>query len=317
MVPKVEYYDGILTKKAEELYLQRHDIPLGNGIGTDEKLELETYTFYWDSRPLKTNQEVDNRAGIGNRKTQGRWTVEIETSFVHFGENCSRNDAVTWLNAFQNIAKILWDTTLTDPNLIFEVGMPAIELGKSCVGMASGNHTMFPLGKNNCNLICVWTENAAKVLDLPNKEKTQLTLEKIILHEIGHTLRRYPELHEIREKLKNTIFTGFRELKETLEEISPHYLGKQFYSIPDNLEGKRIIAIAENKEPEDSKNIAGEVFAEIVRHYYLEAYINKIARTPPTKKTIVTPLLDVLIKNLQEKRIRFPNPPEKNPHTIS
>jgi hypothetical protein len=321
-IPKtqnVESYSQELKETANKLLKTQNDKPLGIGTQNEEILQIEKYKFIWDTQPLPPNKNlennVDNNVNIGNRKKEPRWTVEIGDATVYFNPKCSINDAVFWLNSFKKISNKLSNVTLINQNLIFEVGMPAEELGISCLGMASGNHIMFPLGANNCNLLCVWAEKSGKELNLPPQEKAQITLEKMILHEIGHTLKNHPTLCELRKTLNKEIFTGFYDLHEIIQEVSPQYLNKRFHStslnfqICNNTYGRK-----REETQQDTKNISGEVFAEVIRHYYLEPHLTKIAKPPPKKVTIVSPILSFLIETLHNEKIYFPKPkePEQN-----
>jgi hypothetical protein len=312
----LECYNHELSEAAKELYTTLNHEPLG--ISTpNEKKKIGNYEFRWDTEKFSANEDLDPLSNIGTRKKEPRWIVEIGDTEVRFGTECSQNDAVAWLNAFEKISRKLLDTTLTEGSLVFEVGMPACELARPCVGMACENHVMFPLGSNNRNIIAVWVEKAAQNLNLHPAEIGQITLEKMILHEIGHTLKRDPVLHKLREKLNEDIFTGFEDLEEILEEISPHHLSKRFYSQKKELQAaNKSYEIGETETKKDRYNASGEVFAEVIRHYYLEPHLTKLAKRPPKKETILTPILNFLIETLHTEKIYFPKSKEPEPPQI-
>jgi hypothetical protein len=306
----LECYNHELSETAKELYTALNDTPLGIG-NLEETKKIGNYEFNWDTYLYSADEKLDLNANIGKRKQEPRWTVEIGDIFIRFGTECSQNDAVTWLNAFEKISKKLYETNLITKGLVFEVGMPETELGKKCLGMASENHVMFPLGSNNRNLIAVWIEKAAQKLHLHPAEKGQITLEKMILHEIGHTLKINPSLWELRQKLNEEIFTGFQNLEEILEEISPHYLSQRFYVTNIELQSQNEeYEAGKTEKRKDKYNASGEIFAEVIRHYYLEPHLTKIARRPPKKETILTPILTFLIETLHKEKIYFPKPQE-------
>jgi hypothetical protein len=306
----LECYNHELSETAKDLYTPLNDAPLGTG-NPDETKKIGNYELKWDNYTYSADENLDSNANIGKRKKEPRWTIEIGDTEVRFGPECSQNDAVTWLNALEKISKKLLDANLPIGGLIFEVGMPEAELGKKCVGMACANHVMFPLGSNNRNLIVVWVEKAAQRLGLHPAEKGQVTLGKMILHEIGHTFKRNPILWKLRQKLNEDIFTGFQDLEEILEKISPHHLSRRFYSIEKELQSQNEdykTGLITNKI--DKLNASGEIFAEVIRHYYLEPHLTKIARRPPKKETILTPILNFLIETLRKESIHLPKPKE-------
>ncbi len=162
----------------------------------------------------------------------------------------------------------------------------AIMGNKPWVGATQGNTIILPLLPNGIIRTDAFSESKTK-------DKPPITLENLLLHKIGHTLKKH--LYDERENLALSIRDEFFSYGPILQEASPHYLGLQFPFLAGE------ISLLQESPPSKEKTeqltrltkpLVGEIFAEVVRTYYLEPVLQgKRKAIPPCKGQIIQEIL--------------------------
>jgi len=217
------------------------------------------------------------------------WTSEGVGFSLDIGPECDEQDTKTWLKKFETLQKnVLQRHTTKREQIHFVLGKKANERQpKPCVAFAEDNTIGFPTTTNGSHLVAVkLCEASEKQADLK-----KVRLEKITLHEIGHTLKKFFEF-EREEILLAMMLNGpkcWNNCAPLLGEISPHYLGEQAPKIEATLLANQMAAEVEpTRENEKVRNkfaydIGREIFAELVRHFYLEPALDQ--KIKPFSKT--------------------------------
>lgn len=178
----------------------------------------------------------------------------------------------------------------------------AIMGNRPCVGATQGNTITLPLLPNGVIRADAFSESKTK-------DKPPITLENLLLHEIGHTLRKH--LYDERENLALSIRDEFFSYGPILQEASPHYLGLQFPFLVGEM--SLLQEPPPSKEKTEkltqlTKTLVGEVFAEVVRTYYLEPVLHgKSKPIPPCKGQIMQGIL-TRIQEEQEVGLKTKTP---------
>ena len=246
--------------------------------------------------PGKEQGETKTLAGFHLRWETDRWAHHSPTFQIEIAPESDTADTEKWLRAFLPIGKTLLNrATIKRETLVFKLG--SSQTKKPCVASAWENILAFPTCKDKSHLLAVQIERASQ------KSKEQVDLQRIILHEIGHTLKKY--FPDARQELDLSMADNFARLRPLLETISPHYLGKQWGDIQKKFSQWKIICSCdptqENKRAaaKFAASISGEVFAETVRHFYLEGCLTQ--KQKPAKWTGYI-ILDEFIETLQTER---------------
>ena len=237
----------------------------------------------------------------------GCWNLKKPGCQVEIGPECDEADCSAWLRSFGPIQKnVLRRQTTKRETIRFVIGEKANRRQpKPCVAYAEDNTVGFPTTANGSHILAVKLCEAS--------EKTPglkpVRLEKITLHEVGHTLKRFFEFgrEEILAEMMRGGSKNWHRAANLLREVSPHYLGEQSEEIEKKLQANESMAgLAPGRETEKIRNkfaydIGREIFAEIVRHFYLEPALEG---KPKTFAKTGFYALDDLCSTLQEETVQ-------------
>lgn len=262
-------------KEAEALSEANPANPIGNGKPAATK-RFQGFHFLW----------------AGNR-----WEHQAPTHTIEIAPQCDLKDVELWLKAFQPIAKnILSRAIVKRTHLLFQLGTPQSDAHR--VAYAQDSTIGFPVCQNQCHLL------ATKLAEASKKTANPVNIENIILHEIGHTLGKY--FSEEKSDIQMTILDSFPLGQGLLQEISPHYLGDNRAKIPEKITLLKTIEALEGTEEakkstrQFARRLGAEIFAEMLRYYYLEPCLNKQIKKPATTKyKILLDFAHILTKEAQ------------------
>lgn len=270
-----------------------------DAIGNKLRFEIageEEIHFHWQPTKEATEQNIQIAAG---------WESNGAGYRIRIYPGCDREDAKKAVAAIQKIGRgILHRGLATGETIEFHIGCPQ-QPGQNNVATSVnflGKRVGLPLTKNNCHIMAVRADNLG------------IKLQTTLLHEIGHLFEDLlkTNLREIDRSLANQ----FHLAKSILQEISPHYLGQKAQDIDENLEllaaaireKRKTITIGAETEgrkvgPEKylsewTEWLAQEMFAELLRHYYLEPCMTEIL---PTEEKSGWPELDRFIHRLRRE----------------
>lgn len=225
------------------------------------------------------------------QREEDKWIWRSESLEITLNPKTSKDSAERLLATINQAQPILKRRLVHNDKIRVLLGYS----DRPCVAAALKNILMFPLTENG-NILADALAESSK-----DSSKEKVTLSLIFLHELGHTLRTY--LLYIREDMIARIGEEFFSCEKLLKEISPHYLGKQFNNTAARLASLQI----RNSSPEQAEELAklkisltGEIFAEMVRHYYLEPLLlGEKRKTPPTKTKSITEFGNILQEELE------------------
>jgi len=238
-------------------------------FSSDYANAAEQLSQHTKSESLGPGKEGEHRSLAKTELTwhTDAWKATGDGFELEIGPECDKEDTKTWLTSFQRLqVNVLKRKTTKQEKLRFLLGAKANLEGKPCVAFAKGSTVGFPTAKNGKHLVATKLMEASRSGGLK-----PIDLEKIILHEVGHTLKTYFESHrgDLIVDLRTNGPESWISAQAQIEEISPHYLGKQFQPILTRLETET----DKQKHKEFATSIAKELFAEACRHFYLEAVL--------------------------------------------
>jgi hypothetical protein len=244
-----------------------------------EAQEIEAYDQgYTEAADEESNNAVGPEVGEGTARSsktiQGRtfnwegtlWSHEDSGMRLEVHPKANLKDTEEAIRTITSIERILQRKTVKRDKLVFKIG----RTWANQVATAEGNTISLPFAQNGSSIFAVCLSRAS------GKTSTlkSVSLLDIVLHEIGHTLRVY--FVEARTDLQMGVAKNFHKTKALMELMSPHYLGKQHENISAKFALLNVSAHLKEepkaeKEREDfSKRIGAEIFAEMVRYFYLE-----------------------------------------------
>ena len=237
-------------------------------------LAAETWSQTHSSEKLEISNPKTNQKTIGGFAFawDGKsWIHTAPTFQLEIDPNCDKKDAEDWIKKFKPIAcQLLNRATVKRETLTFRLGC---HLEKKCVAAAAGNTISFPFCENESHLLACCLSRASHKA----KGLKPVALQNIILHEIGHTLKHY--FSHQRELIIASVSSQIKNGEKLLGTISPHYLGEQHQNITNKFALLKTLGETDTTEAaqhsEYATLIGREIFAEMVRYYYLEPCLSK------------------------------------------
>lgn len=295
----VQAYRPIMGTLAEVNSTSRIPDAIGKGKYLGDQKTLAGYSFY--------------------RGEIGAWEYETATCKIEIHPSADKEDVETWLQTFKEVESKIIDRGISGGKITFELGGDQYDPEKIVVGQAFASTKLvrFPTAANRQHLLAVCLENGTK------GTIHEVSLHGILLHEIGHILA--PHLSKEIEFLKIALVGKLPQAAAALKIISPSYLGK-------TVERKAELLRAAQLSPEitikgkamDSEtftsvtvsHLGDEIWAEMVRHYYLEpALSGTIPTHTPTGWKGFDEIASILQRearyNLRNKKGSCPLFPEK------
>jgi hypothetical protein len=307
---ELESYSSKLTQAAERISQSKTPNPIGAGKTPTQKLSLAGLQFSWEGT---------------------HWELDRINHQIRISPATDRNDATVVLETLKSIRTGVFNRSfLATEETIFIIGATDKE-SENCVASAQRKK----IGRQTYNLIRIpFCENGAHLIPVQLDDHLSQSfptsgkhgdLQKIILHEIGHTLR--VKFQEQRENLRRFTEIEFGAIAPVLKEISPVYLGTQADDITESILLKRARTLFLDDTPTEikleanrdltrySQKIGAEVFAEMLRHYYLEPCVSRIFPPPPSTGV---PEFDQFAAKLialtrNPKHAQEINPPDEGP----
>jgi hypothetical protein len=255
-----------------------------------------------DWRAAKSAAKVRPAKSLGNGKFEGdtqtigqhtltwtdreTWTRETQSTRVEIEPAVDAEDACQWLDAFLPIQTALFDRKLLrNQKITFKIGGNAYQKnGEGVIAEAMENMSLvkFPAMPDASRIKAVCMEIGSK------NEPSPIRLTGIILHEVGHLLERC--LSEVIDDLEEWVEKDLHKIEDTLVEISPHCLKfrkenwkRDFAAIergePIQINGEK--TPARKALVKLKREIAHEIFAEAIRHYFLEPQLHGYQLDPP------------------------------------
>jgi hypothetical protein len=276
----VETFHSKYTQAANDLGEKKPANPIGGGTSKETR-ELHGVTLTWN--------------GLAWRGAGKNFELEI-------GPECDEADVDHWMEQFKPIReRVLIRPFEMIPCHKFLIGKNANAIHNHCVAFAKGNLIGCPVTEKG-HIIAIKTAEASQT----TPDLLPVDFSTILLHEIGHTLKRqFPDLRQAvaAEMIANGPMAW--HLMECLTKIiSPHYLAEQHPAVLTNMGFIHIKNFTEPTRHERTKElkwcdqIAGEIFAETCRYFYLDAVIEGKSR--PEIKTGSEPI-DNLIHTMCEQ----------------
>jgi len=261
--------------------------PLGKGA-PNAKLSLHGYTFNWTEEAL--------------------WRCDRKSCSILIHPHSDINDVQTVLKSLRPIeTNVLSRGCVTRETINFHIGTPQWDPINKNVA-ASSDYI-----EKRVSLFT--TDNNSHIFGARLQEAAKIPLTKIILHEIGHLLE--PLLNDSIRELTHSFYEIPTSISKTLQEISPHYLGKNAEGIIENIrmlnrakfEKKKTISVNGKTKNTDTYRrswgdwIVQETFAEMLSHYYLEPCLTR--KLPPEPKSGWKALDDFAHRLLREAKLNF------------
>lgn len=227
--------------------------------------------------------ECRNISGIILTWEKEAWRSHGPGYTLEIGPECDQKDITHWLIEFKPVKnRVLSRPSKLRKTLDFILGEAANRIKADCIAFARGSIVGFPTTKNGCHILGVKLAEASKL----EPDLLPVDLNKVLLHEIGHTMREH--YTESRSKLSSELAlfgpTNWDKAEAVIREISPHYLGDQFQTILCKLAECHVRLHAEPESPQRKEDwkvtwaLGGELFAELCRHFYLDAVLEKKPR---------------------------------------
>lgn len=268
---RLETYNSDLTEAAELRSQSLPVNPVEKGDNKKWKMEIGGFRFHWH----------DNS-----------WEHYWDGHCIQIVPNVDKTEIEIFLATFTAFKKgVFTRSRIQNEPMVFILGAND-NYSKGCVasarvrirGTSRPGEIRLPCCKNGHHLI------ANQVGAVLQDQGFNNGLRGILLHEIGHTLKR--DFPDEREKLRAMTANRWEKLMTFLDEISPHYLGAQKNEILEKLQLKELVlrlpdlTQTERSETEDelteyAQKIGAELFAEMGRYYYLEPCITRKQPTIP------------------------------------
>lgn len=216
-------------------------------------------------------RETRTVAGIPFSWEGTLWAHEEFGVRIELHPKTNQRDATETLKTIRSLYPIPRRKTIKRDKIIFRVGLTWINK----LATAVGNIISVPFAINGTSLFAACLARASK----KNTSILPVKLQDILLHEVAHTLRVY--YLDARDELQVGVSRNFHKTRELMEEISPHYLGKQHQDISAKFALLNVkIHIEDNESYEAelddaARKIGAELFAEVVRYFYLEPVLTK------------------------------------------
>jgi hypothetical protein len=245
------------------------------------------------------------------------WRCERTNCPVILHAGTDLEDAKLILGKIKRIErKVLARATITGP-IEFHIGMPQ---------WPTHHHVATAITElTRARVILFQTKSGGHVMAAKVEQAAGIPAENILLHEVAHTLE--ITLQDHRENLRQTLHDDLRDAADILTIISPHYLGIQMPAILKELAdlrelknaGAKTITLQKKSGPdtvrlnpylmEKIRYLTEEVFAEAIRHFYMEPCMTgKIPSTPVTGWDAFD-LLTATMREEAEKTIQRPMEP--------
>jgi hypothetical protein len=261
-------FDHEISKLAEDLAQQTPVNPVRSGKPS-QTLELEGFQFSC----VEPNQ----------------WECERSHCKVVLHAGADNSDTALILRNIYEIERKIFTRASSGPPIEFQIGVPQ---------WPTHHHVACAITEpTHARILVFQTQSGGHILAAKIEQATEIKVGKILLHEIAHTLETL--LSDHRENLRQTLHDDLALASEALKEISPHYLGKQLPAILKELDALKTLKASGKKEVliqkdgkestcnlapyllEKIRHLTEEVFAETVRHFYLEPCVSGKPPTPP------------------------------------
>lgn len=255
-------YSPEVNELLEKNSRSRPTQPIREGMYIGDSQSIEDYAFHYTEK--------------------GWWEHEGTDCHISILPNADRTDIGFLLQTFREIHEKIVTRGITGGKISVEIGngQPIRGTTRLADAIACDHLIRFPIANNGCHLAAVCAAQGAN-----------LSLQAIILHEIGHLLE--PKLSKQIGWLSRTLEKNLIRCQDALKEISPHYLGKQAITVAAVLSelekieaaGQKSIVIAgQTWEPCDYRNhlidhFTHELAAEMIRDFYLEPALAGCLRT--------------------------------------
>lgn len=240
-----------------------------------------------NSRPAQPIGRSDNPIKLGHKTLQysqeGMWINETATLLLEIHPDSDQKDTIELLKALKPIEEKILARGLAGGKLRIQIGTEQPEPEKP--RLADSRADTHTIRAQTCShskrliSVCAWLGT-----------QKQISLEGILLHEIGHILA--PQLNSEKNRLGRSLERHIDEAVIATKKISPHFLGKQIEKIKENLS---VIQDMEDKGKKTVKvdgirwetflyrshliqNFQEELFAEMLREFYLEPVLHGVKK---------------------------------------
>lgn len=243
-----------------------------------------------------------------------KWVCQRRDCSIHLNATTDQVDAQLLLKAIGCVEeKILKREIAGKKPIEFHIGEEQWESQKN---VASATHY-----DNHRKIRFFFAANQSHLLISKLEQSVGIDCLKIVLHEIGHGMDQ--SMPRMRAALEQTIIAKFEKAADFLNEISPHYLGKQFKAIVEETtilqqaifyKIPKLTLLEKNQKTGDLEQhfvnvepyvahkawrISDEIFAETLRTQYLEPCMKN--EPPPKHRETGWESLDKLIEYLHRE----------------
>lgn len=260
----IRAYNPMIGTLAELHCEERIPQPTGKGKTIGEEAQIQGLTFTYEK--------------------EGQWLWESHTCRIEILPDTDKPDAEILLKTLRPIQENILSRGIAGPKITFRIGneQPLENEPRLADSNATERLVRFPTSSNKSRLIAVGASKAAGI-----------SLQGIILHEIGHILS--PLLSKEIRMILVSLEENLSEITDQLQEISPHYLKDQAKRTLENFQtlkeikekGTQSIKVGgKSWHPENYKthlidHFTQELFAETVRALYLEPCLHQKEKTLP------------------------------------
>lgn len=248
------------------------------------------------AKPIGEGTQGETRVihGVTLAWTGQTWGASGNFYQLEIGPECDESDVNSWLLEFKPMREKVLTRRVegqSQKHLTFLVGKAANRIHNRCVAFANGQTVGCPITEKG-HIIAVKTVQASHT----QADLLPVKLHTILLHEVGHTLRQqFPGLRQaLSSELTVNGAMAWDRVETLVRLVSPHYLAEQHQSTVLKFGAIQIKNFTEPTRPEKGDELkwcdrmAGEIFAETCRHFYLDAVLEGKSR--PEIKTGCEPV---------------------------